>query len=633
MNTSRLTINNIDLSTVVAEETSPVTGYTVVRSKSGSSKPVKFSGSSRVADFKAIFGEGGKAEPDVYEALTFLNAGYDLYVSAPYSSAEVPIAAVTNKGVFMLSKKIGYSKVEDFATGGTFPSDPPYDGETYYMAEVEKLGDYFGVSVESLSKSGFTLGNLPGDDNTRKTLFNDMFGSSVKMILIKKGGTSVTATGTLAAEASGKRAFTFGEGQTAISSLTETEFSEGILYVTSGTNVKADQDKDTGKLLEIKGYLFPKFPTIHDIDVSFVPPAQTDVITIGDISNSNVSFGLNNVDSSQPYICYSGTSPTIDSTLIKSLASLTFRGCTKSYATPSEGPDPILKGWEYAKEIDDNIDLFFDPICHEEVKAPTGGFFSLANTNKYMGLAGYIFNYTPANLNQDTAFDSLDSLDYGPNYWNICNQAVINPASENSFYSSMVGARAAMQARIIEKNYGGSAPMYTNDANGLGGQLGTLVGSSKLRYSFKNPELRRKLANKHYNVVVSDPNYRVMITSQMTCKSGPLTDWSYIGHACAFLNLEKLIWDNVMIPQIGKANNPYYRDLRAQQVQRYLDERTGGSNSIWAAATVDTSTAPGVNDMAAQKARKFIIVVKVKVNVFSEEVVLNFVNLPQDAAL
>ena len=100
MNTNRLTINNIDLSTTLVDETSAVTGYTVVGSKGGSSVPVKFTGSSKVADFTAIFGTGGKDEPDVYEAYTFLNAGYDLYVSAPYKtgSAKVPYAAVTNKG-------------------------------------------------------------------------------------------------------------------------------------------------------------------------------------------------------------------------------------------------------------------------------------------------------------------------------------------------------------------------------------------------------------------------------------------------------------------------------------------------------------------------------------------------------
>lgn len=618
MNTNRLTINNIDLSTVLTEETSAVTGYTVVRSKGGSSKPVKFTGSSKVADFKAIFGEGGKDEPDVYEALTFLNAGYDLYVAAPYETATVPIAAVTNKGIFMLSDNINYSSVEDFATGGLFSSVEPGDS-TKYMVEASKLGEYFsGVTVSDLGTGSFTISGAPTDDsNPNKALFDEFFNASVFLKLVKKDGTSIDVTGTYTSS-SGAVAYTF-------TGITQEVFENSILYVLSGTTVKNDQNADTKKL-SIKGYLFPKFPTTKNTDISFVPPNQTESITIADINSSNVSFSLDNVDNSQPYVCYAEINAAIDTSGITSLASLSFRGCKKDYGDGSV----IEKGWESALEIDDSIDLFFDPVCHDVTdSAPKGSFFGLAARSKYMGLAGYLFNCT---VDPDKVSEA-PALTYGPNYWSICNQAVINPASTNSFYSSMIGARAVMQARIIERNYGGSAPMYINDSNGLGGQLGSLVGSTKLRYSFKKPDVRQKLADKNYNVVISDPNYGVLITSQMTCKEGTLTDWSYIGHACAFLTLEKLIWDNVMIPQIGKANNPYYRDLRAQQVQRYLDARTGGSNSIWSAATVDTSTAPGVNDVAAQKARKFVIVVKVKVNIFSEEVVLNFINLPQDATL
>lgn len=615
MNTNRLTINNIDLSTVLTEETSAVTGYTVVRSKGGSSKPVKFTGSSKVADFKAIFGEGGKSEPDVYEALTFLNAGYDLYVAAPYKTATVPIAAVTNKGIFMLSDNINYSDVEDFATGGLF-SSVEFGGDTKYMVEISKLGDYFnGVTVKDLGTGGFTIENAPDSSNPNKSLFDDFFSATVSLKLVKKDGTSVDFNGS----------YTSGTATYTLTGISQEVFNSSVLYALSGTAVKDDQDAEIKKL-NIKGYLFPKFPTTKNTDISFVSPRQAEFITIADINNSNVSFSLNNVDNSQPYVCYAEIDDRVDTSGITSLASLSFRGCTKDYGNESD----IEKGWESALNIDDSIDLFFDPVCHNVTNsAPTGSFFGLAARSKYMGLAGYLFNCT---VDPDKVSEA-PALTYGPNYWSICNQAVINPASANSFYSSMIGARAVMQARIIERNYGGSAPMYINDSNGLGGQLGSLVGSTKLRYSFKNPDTRQKLADKHYNVVVSDPNYGVLITSQMTCKDGTLTDWSYIGHACAFLTLEKLIWDNVMIPQIGKANNPYYRDLRAQQVQRYLDARTGGSNSIWSAATVDTSTAPGVNDVAAQKARKFVIVVKVKVNIFSEEVVLNFINLPQDATL
>lgn len=607
MNTNRLTINNIDLSTTLVDETSAVTGYTVVRSKGGSSVPVKFTGSSKVADFTAIFGTGGKDEPDVYEAYTFLNAGYDLYVSAPYKkdTAKVPYAAVTNKGIMMLSDKLDYSKVEDFATGGPLVDSIEPAGK--YMIEVKHLGDYFsGITVSDLGTTGFKVSGTTTDTE----FYTQFFGASSSFVLVKADGSSEVFTGSK--NESGQVPFeAFPEDVTTL---------EGsCLYILSGTDAKSC----TG--VSVKGYLFPKFPTKNNIDVTFATPGQTESITIANINSTNISFALDNVDTDQVYVCYVESDSSVADPTLATLAPISFRGCDKNYDT-----EAIETGWDKAVEVSDSIDLFFDPACHNvESTTPAGKFFGLAARNRYMGLAGYIFNATAA----PDKVASIPALTYGPNYWSICNQAVINPASANSFYSSMVGARAVMQARIIEKNYGGSAPMYINDGNGLGGQLGSLVGSSKLRYSFKDPDVRQKFANKNYNVVISDPNYGVLITAQMTCKQGALTDWSYIGHACAFLNLQKLIWDNVMTPQVGKANNPYYRELRAQQVQRYLDVRTGGSNSIWAAATVDTSTAPGVNDAAARKANKFVITVKVKVNIFSETVTLNFVNFPQDATL
>lgn len=609
MNTNRLTINNIDLSTTLVDETSAVTGYTVVRSEGGSSVPVKFTGSSKVADFTAIFGTGGKDEPDVYEAYTFLNAGYDLYVSAPYKkdTAKVPYAAVTNKGIMMLSDKLNYSKVEDFATGGPLANSIETVGR--YMIEVKHLGDYFsGITVSDLRTTGFKISGIATDND----FYTEFIDTSLNLTLVAPDGTIYDEiTGTKSGD-----------------QVTFTGFPESVttlegscLYVMSGTDAKSC----TG--VSVKGYLFPKFPTRNSIDVIFATPGQTESITIANINSTNISFALDSMDTNQVYICYVESNSSVADPTLTTLAPISFRGCEKQY-----DDEAVESGWEKAIEVSDSIDLFFDPMCHNigsDKKAPSGTFFELANRNRYMGLAGYIFNATAA----PGEVESIPVLTYGPNYWSICNQAVINPASANSFYSSMVGARAVMQARIIEKNYGGSAPMYINDGNGLGGQLGSLVGSSKLRYSFKDPDVRQKFANKNYNVVISDPNYGVLITAQMTCKQGALTDWSYIGHACAFLNLQKLIWDNVMTPQVGKANNPYYRELRAQQVQRYLDVRTGGSNSIWAAATVDTSTAPGVNDAAARKANKFVITVKVKVNIFSETVTLNFVNFPQDATL
>ena len=88
-----------------------------------------------------------------------------------------------------------------------------------------------------------------------------------------------------------------------------------------------------------------------------------------------------------------------------------------------------------------------------------------------------------------------------------------------------------------------------------------------------------------------------------------------------------------MIPQLGKPNNPYYRELRKDQVLNILNRRLEGGNRIWAEGIVDTSTADGCNDALALKARKFVINVKVKVDIFSEYVELNFTNVDQETEL
>ena len=124
-----------------------------------------------------------------------------------------------------------------------------------------------------------------------------------------------------------------------------------------------------------------------------------------------------------------------------------------------------------------------------------------------------------------------------------------------------------------------------------------------------------------------------MVVGQKTCKSGEVTDWSYIGHVCSFLEFQREVKEQVMIPQLGKPNNPRYRELRKEQVERLLSPRIESNNRIWAEAIVDTSTAAGVNDTQAQRARKFVINVKVKVDIYSEYVTLNFTNVAQDTTL
>lgn len=290
-------------------------------------------------------------------------------------------------------------------------------------------------------------------------------------------------------------------------------------------------------------------------------------------------------------------------------------------------------GWKLAQDGDySDVDIFFDSSRHSKATKAQWSkslFFSLAKTSaNNHELAGYIFNSTMSPEEVDAATNA-DQLRFGRNYWNACNEAIIDlTGNGNRILSSLTGAKALMQCRIIENRYGGVAPMWENQGTpAMGGQL-KMVTVYKMRYKYSKSQLD-KMDELNYNPIINDRQYGVMCVGQKTCKDGEVTDWSYIGHASAFLNFIKQVRENVMIPQIGKANNPYYRTLRKEQVEQYLSKRLEGNNRIWAEASVDTSTADGVNDVHALRARKFVINVVIRVDIFSETVELNFTNEDQ----
>ena len=296
------------------------------------------------------------------------------------------------------------------------------------------------------------------------------------------------------------------------------------------------------------------------------------------------------------------------------------------------------RGWKEAEDSEySDVDIFFDSTRHNvgvsgtNVTLPNGKFFSLYKKHP---LAGFIFNTTiaPSALKEEATKKYTTPLEYGANYWNICNEGLI-VLGNGKIISPLTGARALMQARIIENKFGGAAPMFTNTGSpAIGGVLSSIASISKLRYKY-DKDMQSSLDTMNFNPVISDRNYGIMLTGQKTCKAGALTDWSYIGHVSAFLNFKREVRKYVMIPQLGKPNNPYYRELRKDQVLNILNRRLEGGNRIWAEGVVDTSTVDGCNDALALKARKFVINVKVKVDIFSEYVELNFTNVDQETEL
>lgn len=273
-------------------------------------------------------------------------------------------------------------------------------------------------------------------------------------------------------------------------------------------------------------------------------------------------------------------------------------------------------GWAEAQDPEmDVVEVFFNPVPLTDAVTL---FTSLANTHK---LSRFIGSRTVAPA---SATESLPQLNYGANYYITTNLFVRRSAFNREEYTTaLTGSYAAMIAKIIDLKLGGAAPMYLN-AGGVGGQL---EGVSVLKAVYKyTPDQLDNLDNACYNPIIKDSAYGIMVVSQRTAKAGEKSDWSYIGHSSAFLKFERDERDGVMYPQIGKANNPYYQDLRAEQTKTLLKARTDGPTRIWAAATVDTVS---VNTDEVKRARKFKIAVRVKVDIFSEGVDLNFTNVDQ----
>jgi hypothetical protein len=195
------------------------------------------------------------------------------------------------------------------------------------------------------------------------------------------------------------------------------------------------------------------------------------------------------------------------------------------------------------------------------------------------------------------------------------------------YWTNLVGAYAAELLYIIDGKLGGWAPMWTN-VSGFGGQLPIAV--NKMKYEFTQDQLQA-LDTIGLNPIVLDSTYGLTVVSQKTTQSPDnLSDWSYLGHSMAFDLFKREVRDDVMVPQIGKPNDPYYQAMRQRQVEAILNRRIGGAEPIWAAGKVEVANV-NTDDVKAQ--RKFAIRVSVKVNIFSEYVELTFINVAQQTQI
>ena len=714
MDTSRIIINTIDNSTSNVEQSTATVGFTVIEAPKGSITPRKIlaGGASKLKD---IFGVSTDKYPELFEVETF-NKEYDVYVSAPYSSASVPVAYLTDEGVYVRKENIPYNPdLEAFILEGD--TYEPIEGVSTFSEDQEVYKkcqmEYKTIKDKTTETSGLMINTgITGSDvndnvikikgllsslNSRYKLGKSSLtvidekdkditeSATIKLTVYKKetNGTfkSVsnndigTVTGDIYIFVSDKESSTLIKNTYGLAS----SFNELSAYI------ETTIDKDS-----IYATILPKYPSERKLHIALTPynanlgysysilsqrnivkltayeegafhNASSPVYIEGTLDRNATSAvstftNANDTIANQELVCVVPINPfTREAIAIEPhYDSIVLEGGTRKLEVKASEPEsnksgkdaketstegtttqepatqkPFTSidlhnlGWETIEKGDfDDVDIFFDSVIHDSTEDfENSKFFELGisgpQNNRF---SGHIFNYTPKDLT------NLERLTLGRNYWNICNLAVIDLPNGYRIMSPMTGARALMQCRIIENAMGGVAPMWEN-SRGMGGQL-NMITPYRVKNKYTKSELDT-LDMCNFNPVIYDRQYGLMCVGQKTCKGEDVTDWSYIGHACSFMVFIKQITKNVMFPQIGKKNNPYYRTLRKEQVQQYLRERISGTNRIWSEGIVDTSTADGVNDINAQRNKCFRILVKVKVDTFSEYVELNFYNEDQ----
>lgn len=199
------------------------------------------------------------------------------------------------------------------------------------------------------------------------------------------------------------------------------------------------------------------------------------------------------------------------------------------------------------------------------------------------------------------------------------------PYTGKKYWACPIGDVALMLAQIMDKKLGGCAPAWLND-NGLGGQLSRTVLKAKYDLTDKATQV---FDEKGLNPIIFNSDVGLMITSQKTSEL-EAGDWSYLGHSMSFDLFKREMRDKVMRPQLLKAIDDHYMNIRQKEADNILSKRTTGSRPIWAEGA---NYIKEVNTAQTKLQRKFVIKTKVKVNVFSEWVELVFTNVAQDGTI
>ena len=646
LSTNRISIKNEDLSASLVSTSTRVLGYTVVDAEKGPCKPVRIPAGS-TEKIQSIFGYTSARYPMIQEALDF-NAGYDLFISAPYDAtcSKVGIAYVTDKGIFAADPvELNGVYIEDLSEdsdveipGITSKSSLSMKkaGQLVSEAKIEPSGKTVAITKSNQAvtlKAEDTLTIRTGTEERTVVIkastegnleaYSHVEKSTSKTPGLEKVGTVAAGTITFNSPNSTPGDF-FHEGSVE-ANLAKSKFK----FYQAG--------EDLEESTKVYAVIYQKYASNRTTEISYkkqtVGPNKAFTFTVSEaitptrtVSKTyTVSLDVSAKDGFGSPLGYDSVLAdsyfvgmhVLDDDIVD--AEFDEDGSCSLIGTRVAASN-LDDGWTFPEKPEyGDVDLFFNSETDPNTDS---SFFKLAEKTSYP-VQGFLFSLTPK-------LEGISPLNFGARYWNVCGKFTrVSPYTKEKYVSGLVGSRALMQAKIIENSYGGVAPMFLNE-NGLGGQLAVSVRKALNSWDKNEIDI---LTDNNYNPIIKDPTYGLMLVGQKTCHNGALSDWSYIGHVSSFITLEKTLIDSVLIPQIGKPNNDYYRDLRKTQVESYLSPSISGARAIWADARVDTSTREGVNDAEALAAKQFKIVVKVQPNIYSEYVTLTLASYPQGVEL
>ena len=646
LSTNRISIKNEDLSASLISTASKVLGYTVVDAEKGPCKPVKISAGSS-EKIHSIFGYTSAKYPMIQEALDF-NAGYDLFISAPYDAtcSKVGVAYVTSKGIIAADPvELNGIYIEDLSEDSDIEVPGITSKSTLSMkkagqlvseAKIEPSGKTVAITKSNQAvtlKAEDTLTIRTGTEERTVVIkastegdleaYSHVEKSTSKTPGLEKVGT--VAAGTITFNSSKSTSGDFFHEGSVEANLAKSKFKfyqagedlekstkvYAVIYQKYASNRTTEISCEKQTVGDNKAFTF----TVSEAITPTRTVSKTYTVSL-DVSAKDgfgASLGYDSVLADSYFVgMYVLDDDIVGAEFEKGECSLTGTRVSSSN---------LDDGWIFPEKPEyGDVDLFFNSETDPDTSS---SFFTLAEKTSYP-VQGFLFSLTPS------SFEGISPLTFGARYWNVCGKFTrVSPYTKEKYVSGLVGSRALMQAKIIENSYGGVAPMFLNE-NGLGGQLNVSVRKALNSWDKNEIDI---LTDNNYNPIIKDPTYGLMLVGQKTCQAGVLSDWSYIGHVSSFIALEKTLIDSVLIPQIGKPNNDYYRDLRKTQVESYLSPRISGARAIWADAIVDTSTREGVNDAEALAAKQFKIVVKVQPNIYSEYVTLTLASYPQGVEL